>query len=211
MVEENKTNVEKEMKEEVKTEAVEKAPKGVPSAQMASDKSDKVGKVETKKPAKKVEAKIHDKAIANGFGLKISPKQCKYTCRVIRGKSPSAAVERLQAVIEEKRPVPMAALEIGHRKGKGLAGGRFPKNACKGIMEIVKQAGANAVVLGIENPVIAIARSDQAAAPFRKAGRRAKRTHMYIEIRDKVKMMEEKGRKVEDRKLKLEKRKEAMK
>jgi len=166
---------------------------------------------EVKKPVKKVEVKIHDKAIANGFGLKISPKQCKYTCRVIRGKSPSAAVERLQAVIEEKRPVPMAALEIGHRKGKGLAGGRFPKNACKGIMEIVKQAGANAVVLGIENPVIAIARSDQAAAPFRKAGRRAKRTHMYIEIRDKVKMMEAKGRKVEDRKLKLEKRKEAMK
>jgi len=166
---------------------------------------------EVKKPVKKVEVKIHDKAIANGFGLKISPKQCKYTCRVIRGKSPSAAVERLQAVIEEKRPVPMAALEIGHRKGKGLAGGRFPKNACKGIMEIVKQAGANAVVLGIENPIIAIARSDQAAAPFRKAGRRAKRTHMYIEIRDKVKMMEAKGRKVEDRKLKLEKRKEAMK
>jgi len=166
---------------------------------------------EVKKPVKKVEIKVHDKAIANGFGLKISPKQCKYTCRVIRGKSPSAAVERLQAVIEEKRPVPMAALEIGHRKGKGLAGGRFPKNACKGIMEIVKQAGANAVVLGIENPIIAIARSDQAAAPFRKAGRRAKRTHMYIEIRDKVKMMEAKGRKVEDRKLKLEKRKEAMK
>jgi len=156
-------------------------------------------KVEAK-PKKKVEVKIYDKAVANGFGLKISPKQCKYTCRVIRGKSPDAAIARLQAVIDEKRPVPMAGLEVGHKKGKGLAGGRFPKNACKGIMEIVKQAGANAVVLGIENPCVAIARSDQASAPFRKAGRKAKRTHIYIEIRDKVKMMESRKKKKEAKK-----------
>ncbi len=141
---------------------------------------------------KKVETKVYDKAVANGFGLKISPKQSKYTCRVIRGKSPEAAVARLQAVIDEKRPVPMAGLEVGHKKGKGLAGGKWPKNCCKGIMEIVKQAGANAVVLGIENPVVAIARSDRASAPYRKAGRKAKRTNLYIEIRDKVKMMEAK-------------------
>jgi len=173
-------------------------------------KTEKVGekkevKMEDEKVAEKVENKVEEKkvvkkkvkefvvkdvAIANGFGMKISPKQCKYICRVIRGKSPEAAVVRLQAVIDEKRPIPMAALEIGHRKGKGLAGGRFPKNACKGVMEIVKQAAANAVVGGIENPVVAIAKSDQAAAPYRKAGRKAKRAHIHIEIRDRVKMME---------------------
>ena len=151
-------------------------------------------KVETK-VNKKSEQKKKDFAIANGFSMKISPKQCKYTCRVIRGKSPSAAIARLQAVIDEKRPVPMAGLEVGHKKGKGLAGGKFPKSACTGIMEVVKQAAANAVVAGIENPVIAIAKSNQASAPYRKAGRRAKRTHIYIEIRDKVKMMEAKGQK----------------
>ena len=59
-------------------------------------------------------------------------------------------------------------------------------------MEIVKQAGANAVVAGIENPVISIAKSDQASAPYRKAGRKAKRAHVHIEIRDRVKMMEAK-------------------
>ena len=157
-------------------------------------------KVETKKkdvktevrPKKKVEVKVHDKAIANGFSLKISPKQSKYVCRIIRGKSPEMAVARLQAVIDEKRPVPMAGLEVGHKKGKGLAGGKFLKNACKDIMEIVKQAGANAVVLGIENPIVAIAKSNQASAPFRKAGRRAKRTHIYIEIRDRIKIMRKK-------------------
>lgn len=150
-----------------------------------------VKKEEKKKNKAKKEVQ-KDSAIANGFSMKISPKQCKYTCRIIRGKSPEMAVARLQAVIDEKRPVPMAALEVGHKRGKGLSGGKFPKNACKGIIEIVKQAAANAVVAGIENPVVAIAKSNQASAPYRKAGRRAKRTHIYIEIRDKVKMMEAK-------------------
>ncbi|MCK4649975.1 hypothetical protein KAT36_01965 [Candidatus Pacearchaeota archaeon] len=146
-------------------------------------------KVEKKVKTKKKEVVKKDVAVANGFSLKISPRQSKYTCRVIRGKSPEGAVARLQAVIDEKRPVPMAAMEVGHRKGKGLAGGRFPKNACMAIMEIVKQAGANAVVAGIENPVISIARSDRASAPYRKAGRKAKRAHIHIEIRDKTKLI----------------------
>jgi len=149
-------------------------------------------KVEEKKNAKKVKIKEipkKDVAVANGLSLKISPKQSKYVCRMLRGKSPEGAVARLQAVIDEKRPVPMAGLEVGHKKGKGLAGGKFPKNACKGIMGIVKQAGANAVVAGIESPVITIAKADRAAAPYRRAGRKAKRCHIHIEIKDKTKLI----------------------
>jgi ribosomal protein L22 len=145
--------------------------------------------IETKeevKTEKKVEAKKKslkkDVAVANGFSLRISPKQCVFICRIIRGKSPDAAVKRLQDVVDEKRPVPMAGLEVGHKKGKGLAGGKFPKNACKAIIEIVKQAKANAVVAEIENPVISVAKSDRASAPFKKGGRRAKRAHICIEI-----------------------------
>ncbi len=149
-------------------------------------------KTEEKKIVKKITHIKRDVAIANGFDLKISPKQSKYVCRVIRGKNPEAAIKRLQDVISEKRIIPMAGLEVGHRKGAGLAGGRFPKNACKAIIEIIKQAYANSVVAEIENPVVAIARSNRAAAPYKKGGRRAKRAHIYIEIRDKVKMMEKK-------------------
>ena len=161
---------------------------------MVEEKKMENEKVETKKENVKVKKKTEivkrDVAIANGFGMKISPKHCKFICRIILGKSPEMAIARLQAVIDEKRPVPMAGLEVGHRKGAGLAGGRFPKNACKGVMEIVKQAGANAVVAGIENPVVSIAKSDQASAPYRKAGRKAKRAHVHIEIRDKLAMAE---------------------
>ena len=148
-------------------------------------------KEETKK-AKKKEVKAKDVAIANGFSLKISPKQCIYVCRIIMGKSPEMAIARLQSVLDERRPVPMAGLEIGHRKGKGLAGGRFPKNACKGVMDIVKQVGANAVTNGIENPVITIARSDRASAPFRRNGRRGKRAHIHLEVRDKKSLVKKK-------------------
>lgn len=151
-------------------------------------------KVEEKKVEKKTkEVPKKEVAVANGFSLRISPKQSVYVCKIIRGKSPEGAINRLQEVIDEKRPVPMAALEVGHKKGKGLAGGKFPKNACKAIMEIVKQAGANAVVNSIENPVITIAKSDRASAPYRRAGRKAKRTHIHIEIRDKSKLIEKKG------------------
>ena len=192
MVEENKEEkmkIEKENKETAKD---------VSSAKVESEKETKVEEKNTeskKETKKKVEIKAKDVAVANGFSMKISPKQCKYVCRVVKGKSPEAAVARLQAVIDEKRPIPMAGLEVGHKKGKGLAGGKFPKNACKGVMEIIKQAAANAIVAGIENPVVAIARSDRASAPYRKAGRKAKRTHIHIEIRDRVKMMEAKSTK----------------
>lgn len=184
MVEEKINKVEKE-------KAQKKVGAKVTSAGANKVEKEKGGvKVEEKrinvKSKKKVELVKKDKAIANGFSLKISPKQSKYVCRIIRGKSPNVAIARLQAVIDEKRPVPMAGLEVGHKRGRGLAGGKFPKNACRGIMDIVKQAGANAVVAGIENPVIVIARSDRAAAPYRKAGRKAKRCHIYIEIRDRT-------------------------
>jgi ribosomal protein L22 len=178
MAEEKKTNVEKEVKKDMEEKKVET----------------KTNKKETKKIEKK-EVPKKEVAVANGYSLKISPKQSKYVCRIIRGKSPEAAVARLQEVIDERRPVPMAALEVGHKKGKGLAGGKWPKNACKGIMEIVKQAGANAVVAGIENPVITIAKADRASAPFRRAGRRAKRTHVHIEVRDKKWLVENKSKK----------------
>ena len=147
---------------------------------------------EKKKEVKVKEIPKKEMAMANGFSLKISPKQSIYVCRVIRGKSPENAIKRLQDVIDEKRPVPMAGLEVGHKKGRGLAGGKFPKNACKAIIEIVKQAGANAIVAGIESPVITIAKSDRASAPYRKAGRKAKRAHIHIEVRDKVSLIKSK-------------------
>lgn len=177
-------------------ETIEKIDTKVEEAKVKEVKETKTEKAKETKTDKKKEVKTEvakkEMAMANGFSLKISPKQSKFVCRVIRGKSPEAAVARLEAVITEKRVIPMAGLEIGHRKGKGLAGGKYPKNACKAIIEIIKQAGANSVVAGIESPVITIARSDRASAPYRRSGQRAKRTHIHIEVKDKTKLIKKK-------------------
>ena len=82
----------------------------------------------------------------------------------------------------------MAGLEVGHKKGKGLAGGKFPKNACREIMEVVKQVKANALVNGVENPVITIAKADRASRPYRRQGQKGKRAHIHLEVRDATKV-----------------------
>jgi len=186
VAQENKDASSKEMKnkkvEEIKKEEVK------------VDSKETKEKAETK-TVKKKEVVKKDLAIANGYSMKISPKQSKYICRLLKGKSPESAVNRLQAVIDERRPVPMAGLEVAHKKGKGLAGAKFPKNASKEIMAIGKQVGANAVVAGIEEPIIIIAKSNQASAPYRRSGRKAKRTHIYIEVREKKWFLENKSKK----------------
>jgi len=148
-------------------------------------KVEKEVKEEGKSKEIKKEVVKKELAFARGVGLRVSSKQCVYICKIIRGKNPGAAIARLQDVIDGKRAAPMAGLEVGHKKGRGMAEGKFPKNACRAVMDIVKQAVANAVVVGIESPVIVVAKADRAAAPFRRGGRKAKRTHLYIEIRNK--------------------------
>jgi hypothetical protein len=41
----------------------------------------------------------------------------------------------------------------------------------------------------IENPVITIAMPNIASRPFRREGKRAKRTHVHLEARDKTKLI----------------------
>ncbi len=137
---------------------------------------------------KKKDKIIKDKAIANAFSLKISPKQSKYVCRMITGKTPERAAILLENVIKGKQPVKMTGLEVPHQKGKGIAGARFPKNTSQGILDIVKQLAANAVTNGIEDPIITIAIPNKASAPFKKGGRRGKRTHLHLEAESRAKL-----------------------
>jgi len=155
-------------------------------------------KPETKPEEKKEEKKIEIKkpkvmkkeiAIANGYSLRVSPKHSIAVCKTIKGKSPEAAISRLEEAIKGKRPIPMAGLEVAHQKGKGIAGAKYPRNACKEIIEIIKQVLANSIVNGIENPIITLAKTNRASAPLRKGGRKSKRAHVHIEVRDKSKLV----------------------
>ncbi|MBT7660911.1 hypothetical protein HN604_02395 [archaeon] len=176
----------------IETKESEKKTEGkIETSEAKTEVSKEVSKdlEDTKKESstkKKVEKKVtKDFAIANGYSLKISPKYSIFICKVLMGKSPENAVKRLEDVVSMKRAIPMSGLEVGHKKGKGMSGGKYPRNACIAIIEVVKQVGANAIVNEIEDPVIVIAKSNQASAPQRRGGRKAKRTHIYLEVRSR--------------------------
>jgi ribosomal protein L22 len=154
-----------------------------------------VSKEAPKEEAKKKKApkkKKKELAIARGESLRISTKHAVAICKVIKGKTPDAAVKRLEEVVSMKRVIPMAGREVAHQKGKGIAGAKFPKKASLEIIRIIKQAKANAIAEGIENTVITKAMSNKAQTPMRRGGVQAKRTHITIEVKDKIKLIENK-------------------
>ncbi len=155
---------------------------------------EKKEKVTDRKPEKEKKV-LKEFAFANGKSLRISTKYSSDVCKVIKGKSPEDAIKRLNEVINKKRAIPMQRRETAHQKGKGISGGKFPMNVCRSIIELIKQVNNNANFSGIENQVIFIAKANKSSTPFRSGGRRAKRTHIYIEIRDKTKLMEKKWKK----------------
>lgn len=158
----------------------------------------KTENVETKKDEKKVEKKKQEikpkeLAVANAFGLKISTKNSIAICRMIMNKTPEKAIEILNDVAKKKKAVPMPQREVAHQKrakivGSVGGGAKFPVNAAKEIAEIVKQLNANCVVNSVENPVIVKAISNIGSRPYRRQGQRGKRTHLYLEARDRTKL-----------------------
>ena len=181
-VQKDETKVEKTSEKKVETkndENKKEDAKVEKDVKKAEDKKDSEDKIKTK-----------DVAVANAYSLKISPKYSFHICRVIKNKTPDAAIKRLEEAATGKRAIPMSGREVPHQKGKGLSGGKFPKNACNEISAIIKQVKANAQSAGIDNPVITIAQANRGSGPFRSGGRRGKRAHIHLEVRDKSKLME---------------------
>ncbi len=156
---------------------------------------------ETKKEEKKDEKKEKgkpkikkEKAIVNGLNLGISKKHSMAICNFIRGKNPEDMIPILERVVKLKVAIPMKG-EIPHRKGKMMSG-RYPVNASKVFIGLLKTLNGNCSVNGIDNPVITLAVPNDASRPFKRGGSmRFKRTNVYLEAREKVeKVKVEKGK-----------------
>lgn len=147
---------------------------------------------EIKKEITKNETPVKEVAIAFGKSLPISSKHCFAICKMIKNKSPEKAIDLLELVVKKKKAVRMYNREVPHRKGN-IMSGRYPVNACKELIGVIKQLKANASVNGVENAIIVLAKADKASRPYRREGRKAKRTHVYFEARDKNKL--KKGKK----------------
>ncbi|MDD2438949.1 MAG: 50S ribosomal protein L22 [Methanosarcinaceae archaeon] len=88
---------------------------------------------------------------AMGSELHISPKKSREICRHIKGMKTKEARKFLEDVIVLKKAVPFRRHHdgAGHRKGP-MAAGRFPVNASKEILKILKNAESNAEYKGLE-------------------------------------------------------------
>ena len=148
-------------------------------------------KKESKDKKKKVEIKAKESACVRGESLRISPKYAIATCRAIKHKTPEQAIEFLELVLLKKRAVKMTGKELGHQKSRGVHGmeaGVFPKNSSEAFIKLIKQLQANASVNQVDNPVIVTAIANNAPEPFRREGRKGKRAHVYIEVKDLTKV-----------------------
>ncbi len=92
-------------------------------------------------------------AKALGRSLKISPKHSREICNKIRGMNVENAREYLEDVIEMKKAVPFKKhnKKVGHRRGlEGWPTGRYPVKAAKQILDVLKNAEANAEYKGLD-------------------------------------------------------------
>jgi ribosomal protein L22 len=143
-------------------------------------------KKEVKAEEKKHEVKVTKKeeAVAKGVSVHMSKRQGMYISRFIKGKKIDQAIKDLEEVILLKRAVPFKG-EIPHRKGKGMMSGRYPVNASKIFIQLLKALKGNSTVNGLDldKTRIYFAHSTFASRPSRRQGK-AKRAHITLKAKE---------------------------
>ena len=173
---------EKKKNEEIKAEKIG-----------ATEQPKKEEKKETKDGKKKQEAgKKKTEAAVNAKDLPISTKHSMAICNWIRGKKIEESIYFLEQVAKFKKPLPMKG-EIGHRKGK-IMSGRYPINATKQFIKLLRQLAANASVNEIDLEKTKIeCRANLASRPYRRGGsERFKRTNVNLSLKEIKKQVEKK-------------------
>lgn len=150
--------------------------------------------VEEKKEAKKEKVKKTE-AVMRGKDLPISKKHSMAICDLIRGKKIEPMILELEQIAKLKKPIVMRG-EIPHRHGK-IMSGRYPVNACKVFIKLLKCLNANASVNSLENVYLAIAIANDASRPFKRGGSmRFKRTNVLLIARERKQAVKEEKKEV---------------
>ena len=155
---------------------------------MEEEKETKIAgekKAEEKKEKKKEKEERPRKtsALVKVQNVKISTKHSIAVCKAIRRKKIDTAIEFLLQVLKKKKAVPMKG-EIPHRKG--MERGRYPENACKEIIKLLRSLRSNAIQNGLDIDKIRItgAVPNIGNRPYKRFGReKMKRTHIYLEAK----------------------------
>jgi large subunit ribosomal protein L22 len=130
-------------------------------------------------------------AIARMLNLPISTKQSVEIASFIRNKTTEKAKQLLNRVLEKKTAVPFKRYnrDVGHKPGK-IASGRYPQKATKEFLKLINLVEANAENKGLDtkNLVIFDIRANQGEQVLhfgRHRGRKMKRTHLTIAVKEK--------------------------
>lgn len=138
-----------------------------------------------------------NEAIARGSDLPISSKMSMEICDNIRYKKIDSAIGLLEDVIEMKRPVVIRRFnwDLGHKPGYGP--GRYPINAAKVFIQLLKLAKANAENKGLnaDKLVISFAKADFGQRRGHHGRHRGKMKSTHVEIHVKEMEITEKKKK----------------
>ncbi|PJE81180.1 hypothetical protein COU58_03765 [Candidatus Pacearchaeota archaeon CG10_big_fil_rev_8_21_14_0_10_32_42] len=135
-----------------------------------------IKKTETKK-VKKNETSI------NIENLKVSTKVAISICKFMLNKKIEKAIKEIEEVTKMRRAIPMKG-EYAHRKGKMMSG-KYPVNAAKEFLILLKSLQRNATHHEIDNPIITEAIANKGSTVYASSGRTRKRTHIRIVLSEK--------------------------
>lgn len=144
-------------------------------------------KVEEKKPEAKAAPKIvkKDEAVAKGNNLHASKKQCMYICAFIKNRPVDDSIADLIQVTKLRKVIPFKG-EIPHRSAPGVMSGRYPVNASKLFIPLLKSLKGNIIAnqMDLDKSRITFASASWASRPSKKGGGRFKRTNVILKAKE---------------------------
>ena len=131
-----------------------------------------------------------DKAVVNIQNAPVSTKYSMGICKFIKNKKIEKAINELGQVLVFKKAIPMEG-EVGHKKSAGSSAsgsGKYPQDAARYFIKLLKSLSSNAIVNGLENPVIVEAIANIGQKPRARFGRwKRKRTHLRLVAKELIK------------------------
>jgi len=135
-----------------------------------------------------------DKAVVNIQNAPVSTKYSRDICKFIKHKQIKKAIDDLEQVLVYKKAIPMKG-GVGHKKSAGSfasGSGKYPQDATKYFIGLLKSLSSNAIANELENPYIVEAFANIGQKPRAKFGRwKRKRTHIIL-VAKEIKIKKEK-------------------
>ena len=179
---EKQKNQKSDEKKQKITEKKEKPEEKIEDKKIENKKNEQIKKPETQ--IKKIKK---DKAVVNIQNAPVSTKYSRDICKFIKHKQIKKAIDDLEQVLVYKKAIPMKG-GVGHKKSAGSfasGSGKYPQDATKYFIGLLKSLSSNAMANELENPYIVEAFANIGQKPRAKFGRwKRKRTHIILVARE---------------------------